>query len=172
QALLTSKVTNVVNSCLAHLHKCTHFANKYSAKEVDRILILIAKLKKQTNLSKRIRYKNDLPEDDDNRLVRSLTTNSSSTTNLEPKVTSISNGWAFRWVENPETKALFSWLNLHLPNYQALSNRILKDSTKESIENISLSREQTEEAIAHYGKLLKKAKNQNIKIIAFVTDSA
>ncbi|CAG8709989.1 9528_t:CDS:1, partial [Dentiscutata heterogama] len=34
-----------------------------------------------------------------------------------------------------------------------------------SIENISLSRERTEEAIAYHKKLLKKAKNQNIKII-------
>ncbi|CAG8567187.1 14129_t:CDS:2, partial [Dentiscutata heterogama] len=34
QALLTSKVTNVVNSCLAHLYKCSYFANKFSDEEI------------------------------------------------------------------------------------------------------------------------------------------
>ncbi|CAG8728127.1 13093_t:CDS:2, partial [Cetraspora pellucida] len=81
-------------------------------------------------------------------------------------------------VKNSETKALFSWLNLHLPSHRLLSNQILKETTKEvtqtqiSIKNISLSKEQTEEVIIYYKELLKKAKNQNIKIIAFVTDSA
>ncbi|CAG8593973.1 19118_t:CDS:2, partial [Racocetra persica] len=38
--------------------------------------------------------------------------------------------------------------------------------------DISLSREQTEEAIKHHEELLKKAKDQKIKILVFVTDLA
>jgi len=45
----------------------------------------------------------------------------------------ISTGFAFRWVENPEVKALFHFLCPHvkLPDRKTLADRILKDATNE-----------------------------------------
>ncbi|CAG8677517.1 23167_t:CDS:2 [Dentiscutata erythropus] len=80
QALLTSKVTNVVNSCLAHLHK---------SKKI---------------LSKRIRQEND-----DNESIQSFTSNSSSNTNLELKITSSS----IRQLNNKDQQ-IFNILLLHM----------------------------------------------------------
>lgn len=244
QACLTSKVTNVVNSCLAHLRKCEIFASKYLPEEIDQILVSTAVLKKKETLkrnrpvSQEINCDNTNDSDSSQSFVTSLSsitvTNSNPSINLIRRFSdkdqytfnmlllrmTVSNGWAFRWVDNPETKTFFSWLSrfIQLPSRQTLSGRILKDATKEitqaqiamaqqdshgvtvafdgwkniikqkllgiifitskadvlvwDTEDISLSRERTREAIKHHEELLKKAEDQNIKILAFVTDSA
>jgi len=43
----------------------------------------------------------------------------------------VSNGFAFKWIESEEVKSLFRWLNpnIRLPNRKALSGRILDNAT-------------------------------------------
>jgi hypothetical protein len=49
----------------------------------------------------------------------------------------VSNGWAFQWINDPVTRAFFHWLNpkLKLPDRKQLSGSIL-DKAIEHIENI------------------------------------
>ena len=49
----------------------------------------------------------------------------------------VANGWAFHWVNNPSTLALFNWLNpkLKLPDRKQLAGPIL-DKAIENIENL------------------------------------
>jgi Protein of unknown function (DUF 659) len=49
----------------------------------------------------------------------------------------VSNGWAFQWINNPSTHAFFYWLNpkLKLPDRKQLAGSILNDAIK-NIENV------------------------------------
>jgi hypothetical protein len=44
----------------------------------------------------------------------------------------VANGWAFQWINNPSTLALFNWLNPHLklPDRKQLSGPILDQAIK------------------------------------------
>ena len=44
----------------------------------------------------------------------------------------VANGWAFQWIDNPSTHALFYWLNpkLKLPNRKQLAGTILDNAIK------------------------------------------
>ncbi|CAG8587815.1 7353_t:CDS:2 [Dentiscutata erythropus] len=81
EAYLTSKVTNIVNSCIAYLHKCEAFANRYSYEKAKQILVSNATLKKRESLKRNWQefiLDNDSNEDDS---VQSFVTSTSSTTN-------------------------------------------------------------------------------------------
>jgi hypothetical protein len=45
----------------------------------------------------------------------------------------VSNGFSFQWINNPETKELFSWLNstIQLPDRRTLGGRILNEEANE-----------------------------------------
>ena len=45
----------------------------------------------------------------------------------------VSNGFSFQWINNPETKELFSWLNptIQLPDRRTLGGRILNEAANE-----------------------------------------
>jgi hypothetical protein len=47
----------------------------------------------------------------------------------------VSNGFAFKWIESEEVKSLFRWLNpnIKLPNRKALSGRILNNASEKGL---------------------------------------
>ena len=51
---------------------------------------------------------------------------------------SISNGWSFRWVENPDSIALFKFINpqAKLPSRKCLGGKILKKASKYLVQEI------------------------------------
>ncbi|CAG8812195.1 16875_t:CDS:2, partial [Cetraspora pellucida] len=113
QACLTSKITNVVNSCLAYFQKYKIFANKYLPEEIDQILVSTADATKKITQAQISMTQQDL---------------------------------------HSVTIAFDSWKN------------IIKQKLLGIIFIISKA--------DHYEKLFQKAADQNIKILAFVTDSA
>ncbi|CAB4395903.1 unnamed protein product [Rhizophagus irregularis] len=109
----------------------------------------------------------------------------------------ISNGWAFQWVENQETIEFFNFISLllKLPNQKTLADEILKNSAERVQNNIEAAakddkygirwtsinmgakdisgdRGNTDAAVRHISAFLNETQAKNIKINTVITDSA
>ncbi|GES79902.1 ribonuclease H-like domain-containing protein [Rhizophagus clarus] len=107
----------------------------------------------------------------------------------------ISNGWAFQWVENQVTIEFFNFISplLQLPSRKTLADEILKNTAKNVQNNIEIAakedkydgqvliwgakdisgdRENTDAAVKHISAFLNETQAKNIKINTVITDSA
>ncbi|CAG8718433.1 14308_t:CDS:1, partial [Acaulospora morrowiae] len=166
-ALDKSVFTNTKICVKAHLKKCIQFAELYTEKERAEILYASDEENQQTDISSittsssfhssllekittshkptsPIRHLQSRPSKNsiENYLIRDLNSAKYCIFEYHLLKVTISNGWAFNWIDNPEVSALFRFLNpnISLPGRHALASRILLSHSEE------LQRKQTIDA--------------------------
>ncbi|CAG8853706.1 15275_t:CDS:2, partial [Gigaspora margarita] len=103
----------------------------------------------------------------------------------------ISNEWAFQWIENQETIEFFNFISplLELPSQKTLADEILKNLVESIQNNIEVAAKEDKYgvfvsldgwknvvkqnilAIKHISVFLNKTQSKNIKINTVITDS-
>ncbi|RIA85462.1 hypothetical protein C1645_830775, partial [Glomus cerebriforme] len=175
--------SNKAKLCRARLTKCENFKKSFSEEEVKKILKLPVPEDKVNDIIK----VNDDDESIQNlaKLRRLFTSTMSSFNSV-----GISNGLPFSFVKNEETKVLFEFVapGLILPNHKAISGRILNDTAKSLQHNIvkiaandkdgvtavfdGWTNSRTTDVIQRIEELMEDAKQKNVCIKAFISDSA
>ncbi|CAG8695930.1 23234_t:CDS:2, partial [Cetraspora pellucida] len=170
-----TQITNTQQECKCHLTSCQHFITEYPSKiECNKIL---------NPISTDNNSQESESEQNSDQLNPNITLgcyfqkplSSKQKEKLEQLLlkATISCGWAFSWVNNPEIKELFYYVNpaIKLPNHiqtDKLGVTLMYDGwkniKKESLLGITL--------INSKGKTLIWLKEDNIKVNCLVTDSA
>ncbi|CAG8807044.1 13578_t:CDS:2, partial [Cetraspora pellucida] len=139
-----NKFANTQELVHHHLKNCIYFKQKYNESEQAEILsksILVANNPKQEN-------------SDDNSEASSSKNLSEASSSKNSMATTVSCGWAFSWVENPEIKMLFEFVHslIKLPSQKNLSGQILFESTQKITKSIKEIAQNDKDGItlAHY----------------------
>ncbi|CAG8660791.1 25063_t:CDS:2 [Dentiscutata erythropus] len=137
-----NRITNTQRECRRHLISCQYFIAEYPS-EIMRNKVLNPTL---TNKDPQESESESESEQTLDQLGLNITLDgyfqkplsSKQKEKLEQLLlkATVSCGWAFTWVDNPEIKELFYYINptIKLPNRQTLSGRILTKTAKNSIE--------------------------------------
>ncbi|CAG8718766.1 2066_t:CDS:2 [Gigaspora rosea] len=146
------KFANIQELVRRHLKDCIYFKQKYSESEQQKILEKpdksISETKESDDNSKATLSKNSTANVRKNTIDRYCLRplNKDQQKHFEQLIlkATVSCGWAFSWVENPEVKVLFQFIHplIKLPSRKNLSSQILAESaqkitksTKETAQN-------------------------------------
>ncbi|CAG8679406.1 19705_t:CDS:2, partial [Racocetra fulgida] len=153
---LEKQFTNTKKCCKDHFKKCEFFQQKYGVNEAQAI---IDDTDSEATMQKRQGKRFHIQKDDNNRL--SNYTSSSVSVNTQGLLdnfahrqftgcnlakfnylllkATISNGWSFCWVQNPDTIALFEFINpsCKLPGRRKLGGKILTCVSNQMVANIN-----------------------------------
>ncbi|CAG8448374.1 4051_t:CDS:2 [Scutellospora calospora] len=135
-AIERSTFTNTKACTKVHLRKYQNFFKKYTEEERNEILYESNSESQEINTVVSANSAISLSTNSsliDNYLLRNLNPAEYIIFERHLLKSTISNGWAFRWTENPEIVALFNFLNLSitLPGHRALSGHILSSYSEE-----------------------------------------